>query len=193
MQSACGMAHEKDTEVMTAHNPGLISRMATWLAPALMALAFAAAPSAPAAAAGFSLSEGLSRIVVDTAPLARLGQPELAANMRRLMGIELAKVYAGQVNAAHRSAPTLLVHITGVSFSSSVGGDRHSGGSGDSDYLEGNGQIVDAHGNVLATFPILSALPTAYSGAWYQASFMQVRYQSIVQHFAWWLHRQSGF
>lgn len=93
-----------------------------------------------------------------------------------------------------RGAPTLVVRVSGLSlaaYGGSQGGDRSSfGGSGTTDYLDGEALLVGRGGEILARHPQLSALPASSGGAWYDPASERRRVAALAEHYAQWLRRR---
>lgn len=131
-------------------------------------------------------------VVVDTRPLESLGGGSSAALIRRQLGVELPRAFAGRITGA-RGAPTLVVRVKAVSLASSYGRDatrnRDSGG-GSSDYLEGDALVVAPGGATIARVPMLSAVPADSVGPWYAPDIDPRRVAYLCSHFADWLARK---
>lgn len=164
--------------------------LALWRHPA-RAAPQAAAPLPPQMAATLRLS----RITVDVAPLRALGVGVNADILAAAMASQLRASFADRLAPGDRRAPGLMVRLTSLSLSSSfaggAGGSRRGiGGSGDSDYLEGQGLIVDGRGSVIAAYPMLAALASNASGAaWYDPHLQQRRLEALAGHYAAWMRR----
>jgi hypothetical protein len=88
----------------------------------------------------------------------------------------------------------LVVRITGITLNAFAGGGRDSfslggGGGMNTDYLEGEALLVGPHGEVLARYPQLSAIPASSGGAWYLPGSDDRRVVALVKHFGGWLRR----
>jgi hypothetical protein len=150
-----------------------------------------AAPLPPQVAATLRLS----RLAVDVGPLRALGVGVNADILAAAMAAQLRVSFADRLAPGDMRAPALVVRLSSLSLSSSFAGGaggarRGIGGSGDSDYLEGVGLIVDGRGGVIATYPMLSALASSASGAaWYDPHLQQRRLEALAGHYAAWMRR----
>jgi len=94
------------------------------------------------------------------------------------------------------AGPTLTVTVRQVFLNSYAGGGGGGGGrfggggsSSTSDYLDSEAVLVDRGNRVLATYPVLSAVPAAAAGPWYLPDIDQRRLDGLLQHNAAWIKR----
>ena len=130
-------------------------------------------------------------IAVDVRPLqvyARGPQTEL---LRAVLTEAMQRSFGDRIV---RGAPTLVVRVSGLSlaaYGGAQGGDRSSlGGSGTTDYLDGEAVLVGRGGEILARHPQLSALPASSGGAWYDPASERRRVAALAEHYAQWLRRR---
>ena len=97
--------------------------------------------------------------------------------------------------AARRPA-RLYVRITGLSLNAYAGGSgvgfRGRSAGVDSDYLEGDFQVLGPRGEVLAGRPMVVNTPASSGGAWYLPGNEQRRIEAIARIFAGWIRRYGG-
>lgn len=128
-------------------------------------------------------------IVVDTGPMAAKGVRAFAELMRQSLGPALARTFADRLAPGDSRAPVLRVVIDSAEFASDVGSDI---GSFDAnDYLEGAGLIVSGK-NLIASYPVLSALGVTNPYRSYSEESHLLRAQLLAEHFAYWLRRGIG-
>jgi hypothetical protein len=164
-------------------------------------IAGAAGPSlaalfAPARAAALPAGTEwrFSRLSVDVGPLYAKGLGPNADLIGQALAVELRRSFADRLSPGDRRAPALVVRISAISMSTNFPGGGsgrrgHGGGSG-TDYLEGEGLVVDGRGGVIATYPMLSALAASYAGTpWYDPRSEQRRMVALAWHYAYWLRR----
>lgn len=158
---------------------------------ALAALAFGLAGIAATPATAQSFGGTYRAIVVDTSQLESLGGRFSAGYIKRQLGVELPRAFAGRIGGGP-GAPTLVVRVKAISLGASTGAHGGSGrsGGGDSDYLEGDALVVAPGGAVLARVPLLSAVPSSSVGAWYSPDIDPRRVAYLCSHFAGWLARK---
>lgn len=131
-------------------------------------------------------------IGVDIEPLLAQGWGPNAALVKITMENELATVFAGRVQ---RGAPRLVVRVNSILTPSYVGnsggGGRFGGGGGNgtNDYLDSEARLLGPRGEIVAAFPVLSAVPASSSGAWYLQDNDTRRLQTLARHNASWVGR----
>lgn len=120
------------------------------------------------AGAGAALAQDFDRVggvVVDVRPLQVYARGPQTEVLRADLTEAMRRSFSDRIV---RGAPTLVVRVSGLSlaaYGGAQGGDRSSlGGSGTTDYLDGEALLVGRGGEILARHPQLSALP-ASSGA----------------------------
>ena len=129
---------------------------------------------------------------VDASPLAAQGSPGYARRVEALVTPRVEAVFADRLGGG-RGAPILVLRIDSLSLSGFAGFSRRRGGGNfndQNDYLEGEGVVVGAGGNVLSRVPILSALSPSYSGSAYIENIDDRRVSNIGWHFASWVKRK---
>ena len=132
----------------------------------------------------------ISAIRVDVGPLQEQGWGPNAGPIRQMLQDELGRAFADRRGPG---GATLVVRVNGVSLPAYVGGE--GGGfvpsnGGPSDYMDCDVSLVGAGGELLAREQILSAIPSASSGAWYNPGIDQRRLESLASHNAAWTRRQ---
>ena len=131
-------------------------------------------------------------IVIDTSRLERFGSPRTAALLQRQLAVEARQIFADRLTPGDRRAPTLVIKIDSLSMASYAGAsDRTFPGSGNMDYLEGDGAVTSG-GQVLSSTHVLSVLDAGYSGPWNLPDIDDRRIVSISHQFAYWLRREMG-
>ncbi|MDJ1159231.1 hypothetical protein QNA08_13405 [Chelatococcus sp. SYSU_G07232] len=136
-----------------------------------------------------------SRIAVDVSALRVQGLGPWADLVAESLDDSLRREFVGRIAPGARGAPMLVARINGMSLPAYVGsggGPRFngSGGNGTNDYLDGELLVVTAGGRqVLERKPILSAVPAASAGAWYQPDIDRQRVLALTRHFAGWARR----
>jgi outer membrane murein-binding lipoprotein Lpp len=145
--------------------------------------------AAPARGTGGSIGS----IAIDVTPLNAQGWGSNAALVKATMESELARIFAGRVQ---RGSPRLVVRVDSILTASYVGNSGSGGGGrfgGDSnaanDYLTSEARLIGPRGEVLATFPVLSAVPASSSGAWYLPGIDTRRLETLARHNASWIGR----
>jgi hypothetical protein len=145
-----------------------------------------------------SLAQGFPRsppqlrfasIVVDTSILYARQDAVTADLLHDALEAELNSDFADRLGGR---GPRLVVRITGITLNDYVGSDRgfgFGGGGTSSDYLEGEAAVVGPHGEVLARYPQLSAIPASSGGAWYLPGGEGRRVVALAKHFGGWLRR----
>ncbi len=165
----------------------------TGLATTTAALAM---PSGIAAAASANPSYRFSRIAVDAGPLRAKGLGPFAEFVGAALATQLKLSFADRLEPGLRNGTGLVVRIDALSLSSNVpGGGGHNrssrgGGNGGTDYMEGEGLVVDSRGGVIGRYPMLSALSAGYAGAWYLPDAERKRVAAIAWHYAYWMRRE---
>jgi hypothetical protein len=133
----------------------------------------------------------VSAIQVDVRPLTEQGWGPNAALVRSLLQDELGRAFADRRGSG---GATLLVRVSGVSLPAFVGGSGGGSfipsGGGTTDFMDSEASLIGAGGELLARQQILSAIPSASSGAWFQPGIDQRRLASLARHNAAWTRRQ---
>lgn len=129
-------------------------------------------------------------IAVDVRPLQAYARGPQAEALRADLTEALRRSFADRLA---KGAPTLVVRVSGLSlaaYGGAQGGDRSSlGGSGTTDYLDGEALLLGRGGEILARHPQLSALPASSGGAWYDPASERRRVAALAEHYAQWLRR----
>lgn len=103
---------------------------------------------------------------------------------------------AGEIARSGPRAGRLYVRITGLSLNAYAGGSgvgfRGRSAGVDSDYLEGDFQVLGPRGEVLAGRPMVVNTPASSGGAWYLPGNEQRRIEAIARIFAGWIRRYGG-
>lgn len=132
----------------------------------------------------------IAAVRVDVGPLEAQGWGPNAALVRALLQDELGRAFADRRGAG---GATLVVRVNGVSLPAFVGGSGGGSfvpsGGGTTDFMDSEASLVAA-GELLARQQILSAIPSASSGAWFQPGIDQRRLASLARHNAAWTRRQ---
>ena len=174
-------------------NPKLNRRMFAGGA-AAMALLPIAAPGLPVASrpldAALLPALRFHAIVVDTGPMAAKGARAFADLMHRSLVPALAKTFADRMALGDARAPVLRVVIESAEFASDVGADGDP--SSDNDYLEGAGLVTGGKSQVVAAYPILSALGVTNPSRSDSEAGHILRAQLLAEHFSYWLRRRIG-
>lgn len=154
---------------------------------ALFGLLAGAALLGSATAQDFDRFGGIS---VDVRPLQAYARGPQAEALRADLTEAMRRTFADRLA---KGAPTLVVRVSGLSlaaYGGGQGGDRSSlGGSGTTDYLDGEVLLVGRGGEILARHPQLSALPASAGGAWYDPASERRRVAALAEHYAQWLRR----
>lgn len=139
----------------------------------------------------------LSRITVDVSVLEERGLGPIARLLATALRNDLQAQFAGRLG--NSGAPALVVRLTTLLMPSFTGADALGGGGGmfgggsggvPHDYLEGEALIVGSGGGILARYPLLTNLPSSYSGPWYDPQIDRKRLLSLSAAFASWVRRR---
>jgi len=134
----------------------------------------------------------ISSIRVDTSRIAAQGWGARASLIGAAMERQLAKTLGPLYRRG--AGATLLVTVKGVWLSSFAGGGggKPPGGGGADDNFDSDVAVLGPRGQVLQSFPVLTVLPSNYSGAWYRPDFDQRRVAALIENNALWIKRYLG-
>jgi hypothetical protein len=143
----------------------------------------------PAAFPAYAQSTEISSIRVDVRELRRQGAGQGADLVAAALQDAAQQAFGPNMN---RSGPQLVIRITSLNLNAWAGdsGDDGPGGTGNSDYLDGEALLIGADGRILSRLPQLSALPANSGGAWYVEGNERRRIIALSQHYAAWLQRR---
>lgn len=176
----------------------IASRIFSALAVAALAVVAPFGAVAPASAQRLAAADAasltLSSIDVDVTRLRAAGWGPFADIVRETMTQELRTLFAQRIA---RSGARLVVQVEGAQLTSLPGGgsggrrgrDSNGGGS-ETDYLESRAILVGPRGQVVATYPVLSALNASSGGGWYLEDNERNRMAAVARHNAWWIKTQ---
>lgn len=163
-----------------------MSTRRSFLTASLAAAAFAALPLGARAQ-----TATVGAVRVDTSRLEAQGWGGRANEIGRALEREL--VAALGPNLRRGAGPTLNVVVRGVflnSYAGGGGGGRFGGGGNQgSDSFDSEATLVGPGNRVIATYPVLSTVPSSAGGPWYLPDIDQRRLAGLVQHNAAWIRR----
>jgi len=152
----------------------------------LLALAASLVPVAASAQ-----TPEIGAIRVDVSRVAAQGWGSNALMIK--LGMERALAEALGPSLRRGAGPTLNVVVRNVflnSYAGGGGGGRWGGGgNGGSDSIDSEVTLVGRGNRVLATYPVLSTVPSASAGPWYLPDIDQRRIEGLIQHNAGWIKR----
>lgn len=134
----------------------------------------------------------IGSISVDVGPLVAQGWGPNAAVVKSTMETALQGAFSGRVQ---RGGPRLVVRVNSILTPSYVGnsggGGRFGGGGGNgtNDFFDSESRLLGQRGEILATFPVLSAVSASSSGPWYLQDNDTRRIQTLANHNAGWIAR----
>lgn len=169
------------------------NRLVTRRAALASLTALAAAPGM--ALAGATQAETRFReIRIDVAPLRANGDNDFADWIAAVLPAALKKAFAAYLAPGDRSAAILVARIEHIYI-----GPSHSGGWGASltsdaiDGIEGEGIVLNARGQQIASYPLYAAVGAETDmNMPYQLDIMRGRVETLAQSFAQWLPGKMG-
>lgn len=158
-------------------------RVASGLAAAVLSGVVVAGVGGPALAQAGSIR-------VDTSPLAAAGLGRYSDRVAAAMRAALLQAYGGGL----RGGQTLTVRIDHVQMAAFAGAivEDDGGGTAMHDYMQGEGILRGARGEVLGAYPILASLDASSGGAWYAPDNEEKRLAALSVQFASWMRRYTG-
>lgn len=145
-----------------------------------------------------ALGQPIGSIKVDVSPLVTQGWGANAAAVKATLERELAASFAGRIQPG---GPAMVVRVNSILMPSFVGGGGGGGGSGrwgggdgggGTDYMDSETRIIGRGGAVIATYPVLSAVPSGSSGPWHLPDIDRRRLATLARHSSAWIARSVG-
>jgi hypothetical protein len=142
--------------------------------------------------AGAQQSAAIGAIRVDVSRLATQGWGSNALAIKLGMERELATALGPALRRG--AGPTLNVAIRNVFLNSYAGGGGGggrvgSGASQSSDSFDSEATLVGRGNRVIATYPVLSTVPSSAAGPWYLPDIDDRRLEGLIRHNAAWIKR----
>ncbi|WP_342360524.1 hypothetical protein [Terrarubrum flagellatum] len=105
----------------------------------------------------------------------------------------LRSAFAGRLGGG----PALVVRITAVQLSGFAGGPGGgarfgNGFGGQNDYMDGELLLVGRGGSIISRQPLLNAMPSQISAAWWDEKGELKRLAALSSSYAYWARRQLG-
>lgn len=133
----------------------------------------------------------IGAIRVDVSRLAAQGWGSNALAIK--LGLERELTAALGPYLRRGAGPTLNVAVRGVflnSYAGGGGGGRVGGGGNQgADSFDSEASLVGRGNRVIATYPVLSTVPSSAAGPWYLPDIDQRRMTGLIQHNAAWIKR----
>jgi hypothetical protein len=147
--------------------------------------------AAVAAVAGSSpVGEARFRSVsIDTRPLADAGLSNYAVRIAKMAEPIAQSVFADRIVPGQADAPRLVLRINSIQLASEGGLTALPFDSDNKDWIDGAGEIVDAHGKVLHVEPVQTTSDAFRGGGADILTVENLRTQRLITVLAEWIDR----